>query len=167
MESKAKEFKKSIVAAHSFFMGSVNFLVISYPSGWQIHAGDFPPEVDRYTVKMGYAWVTVGNVKHYFSSEDGKFVGFEVRVDKKRKKNNKIRLLDIYDEGNVNVNGHNAEYIVGKFERGRLFKEQFDALIIKYYCDLTERYIELYFYSKDIRSLYKEFLKAVVDSTCH
>jgi len=164
--SKTKEFKKSIVAAHSFFMGSVNFLVISYPKGWQIHAGDFPPEVDRYTVKMGYAWVTVGNVKHYFSSNDGKFVGFEVRVNKKIKKN-KLRFLEVYDKGEVNVNGHEAEYVVGKFERGKLFKEQFNALIIRYYCDFTERYIELYYYSKDIKALYREFLGAVVDSTCH
>lgn len=146
-------------------MGSVNFIVISYPHGWKIHAGDFPPEIERYTIKNGYAWVTVGNVKHYFSSDNGEVVGLEVNIA--RKKKDRFKFVEKYDEGALYINGHKAKYVLGKLRRGLIFKELLDVLVISYYCDLTDRYIELIFYSREIKNLYKDFLDTIRDSECH
>ena len=166
VENEVQENKKSVIAAHSFFMGSVNFLVISYPNRWQIHSGDFPPEIERYTVKNEYAWVTKGMVKHYFTSNDGKFVGLEVNIKRKKSKN-KFKVVEKYDEGEIYVNGHKASYFVGKIERGLILREDLESLVISYYCDMTDRYIAILFYSKDIRDVYREFLYALSDTICH
>lgn len=159
--------KRALLATYNIFSGPVNILLIGIPENWYVHSNNAPVEVDSYRVVGEYAWVDSGHMIYGLSDGKEMLLGLEVFLDKKERKKDRFKLLSEDKRGRFYVYGHEAEYVLGTFEKGRLSKTSFRALRIRFYCDVSRRWIELYYVGDRIDDLYEDVLDGLTETMCH
>ena len=146
------------IAATNPIIGVVNFIVLNLPLGWGLAALDYPPTVDRIRRVKNVRWVAEGEARSRIVAPDAAaYIHVDVREGKK---------VQSWDNQFL-INGHKAFYRVGTVTRGLFRKKTFDSIEISFYCNVTNRTINLRLLGINLLKYVDDLLDALSTSTCH
>jgi len=146
------------IAATNPIIGVVNFIVLNLPLGWGLAALDYPPTVDRILKIKNIRWVAEGEAKSKVVAPRAvAYIYITVREGRK------VKAL----ENPFTVNGHEAFYSFGKVKRGLIKKRLFDNIKISFYCDVTNRTINIDMTGINLLEFKGELIDALRTSICH
>ncbi len=150
-----------VVAATNPIYGAVNFLVLALPPGWRLVAGNIPPDVEKVVKHGRVQWVTIGISRSYaINRSRGSIVEITVKIREKVRKG--VSLGDEY-----RVNGHSAFYALGEEKIGFIRRRKLDTIVVGFFCDTTNRYLEIKIRGHRLRGIAEEVLDYLRLSTCH
>ncbi|MGB9728779.1 MAG: hypothetical protein ACP5GU_05935 [Thermoprotei archaeon] len=153
------------IAAGNPLLGVSNFLVVTLPDDYNIKIGEFPTEVNNSIILNNVKWVIDGDAYHYIYNNNH---GYQLKI-KVRNSQRKIHQIQekILENGEFTISSHKASYSLVSRSIGFIKKQQIQVLNIHFYCDHTNRTIELEIMGKDILSELKNFISNLKESICH
>ncbi len=158
-----EEHSVHVVAAANPLYGAVNFVVLTLPPGWRMVAGNLPPEIERIVTVDGVQWVASGSATSYaYNAKEGKMMEIKVRISRKPFKWRKGGAPE-----RTVVGGHEASYTLTSETVGLLRKRRLEVLVVRFYCDHTNRHIEIKLRGPVQPSALREALQHLVGVTCH
>ncbi len=159
--SRTSDKSTHVVAATNPIYGAVNFIVLALPPGWRLVASNLPPDIEKVVRHGRVQWVTVGVSRNYAVNRSrGSLVEITVKIREKAGKNVKLG-------GEYRVNGHNAFYTLGEEKIGFIHRKKLDTIVVGFYCDTTNRYLEIKIRGSRLRGIAEEVLDYLRLSTCH
>lgn len=155
------------IAAGNPLLGVSNFLVITLPDDYNIKIGEFPTEVNSSIILNNVKWVIDGDAYHYiYNGDHGYQLKIKVRQSKK-KRIHQVRGSRILEKGEFMISSHKASYNLVSKSIGFIKKQEIQELNIHFYCDHTNRIIELEIVGKNITNELKNLINNLKDSICH
>lgn len=133
-------------------LGTTNLLVLSLPPGWRIREGIGAPEVDARTLHAGRAWGTAGQAHYVLWGEPPSPQHAAPRLELNvhlypagsRPEGPPAPAFTRIDaEGDTELGGHRARYILGTIRHGLFGRERRSALWACALCAETERWLSL------------------------
>ncbi|MEM3832483.1 MAG: hypothetical protein QW128_02650 [Thermoprotei archaeon] len=153
------------IAAGNPLLGVSNFLVITLPDDYSIKAGEIPTEVNTSIILNNVKWVADGEAYHYiYNYNHGYQLKIKVRHFQRKLHKTQERVLE---SGEFMISSHKASYNLVNKSIGFIKKQQMQTLSIHFYCDHTNRAIELEIVGKDVLSEVKNFVNNLKESICH
>lgn len=141
-----------LLAARHLVLGTTNLLVLSLPPGWHIREGIGAPEVDARTIYAGRAWGTIGRAHYVLWGEapDAQHAPPRLELDLRLQHADSRSgppeppiFTRIETEGETELGGHSARYLLGDIRHGLFGRERRTALWVCAHCDETERWLAL------------------------
>jgi ribosomal protein L9 len=153
------------IAAGNPLLGISNFLVITLPDDWNIKVGELPTEVNNSVLIGNVKWVTDGYAYHYIYNNEHAYQ-LKIKVHKSQKESQAVQGK-VLESGEVKIASHKAYYNLINKDVGFIKKQAIQILYIRFYCENTNRTIELEITGKDISDELKNLVVNVQESICH
>lgn len=153
------------IAAGNPLLGVSNFLVITLPDDWSVKLSELPSEVNNSVLVGNVKWVTDGYAYHYIYNNDHAYQ-LKIRIHRFQKETQVIQGK-ILESGEFKIASHKASYNLISKDIGFIKKQTVQVLYVHFYCENTNRTIELEITGKDISNELKNLVINFQESICH
>lgn len=155
-----------LIAANNLILGTVNFLVLPLPEGWELLDPGASPEVDARVLLDGVSWTREGQAAYLLRLGDGRLARLDLRVAAALPP--PPRLSPARGRLEVTVNDHpgrlewgEARPLLGRLGRGR------PLVTVGFSCPLTGRGVRLNLWGGLVAAERERLATALAGLACH
>ncbi len=152
------------IAAGNPLLGVSNFLVITLPDDWSIRISELPTEVNNSVLIRNVKWVTDGYAYHYIYNNNHTYQ-LKIKVHKSQKESHTHGK--VLESGEFKIASHKAFYTLVSKSIGIVKKQDIQILYVHFYCEHTDRTIELEITGKNVIDEAKNLITNFQESICH
>ncbi len=156
------------ISGNNILFGLTHFLILTLPSDWRITRSYLQPDIHSNVRRGELLWVEAGQTDQVVYHPSRKIaLDLTIVVKRGRRDRFKTKGITVHSEGSLNINGHEAFYILGEVGIGFLKKKLAKTLRLYFHCSELERTIMISFTGNCQEADMIEIFESLAGSRCH